>query len=240
MAARNIQRFLTALSVAEWAGAASLDRVSGAALIAGDGVPPSRRRDAEYEGEPAPGRLLLRFAIGVAELGEEGLAAALRRFEAARVATAPAEPPAPSSGRHVLLGALCAAPDWLSRKLHPHPTLVPRARPASQLARRTPGIARAHRYVEQLGARARAQLGRWAETGTREEQAGRDLARLAVGVMFEDAMTRIAQSPELKHVIEEQSEGLTSSAMSDLRESSARADQVVESVARRLLRRRPT
>jgi hypothetical protein len=212
-------------------------------LVAGDGVPPSRRRDAEYEGEPAPSRLLLRFAIGVAELGGEGLAAALRRFEAARMAAPPVEPQAPTSGRHVLLGALCTAPDWLSHKLHPHPTLVPKARPASRLtrlARRTPGVARAHRYVESLGARARAQMGRWAETGVREERAGRDLARLAMGVLFENAMTRVAESPELKHVIEEQSQGLTSSAMGELRESSARADGLVESVADRLLRRRPT
>ena len=96
---------------------------------------PSQRRDAEYEGEVTPSRLLLRFAIGVAELGAEGLAAALRRFEAARVAVPPAEPLAPASGRHVLLGALACAPDWLSHKLHPHPTLVPKARPANSLMR---------------------------------------------------------------------------------------------------------
>jgi hypothetical protein len=184
----------------------------------------------------------LRFAIGVAELGGEGLAAALRRFEAARVASPPVDRLAPASGRHVLLGALCTAPDWLSRKLHPHPTLVPKPRPVgrwTRLMRRAPGVAQAHRYAEAVGARAQAQLGRWAELGAREEQAGRDLARLAVGVMFENAMNRVAQSPELKQVIEEQSGGLTSSAMGELRESSARADQVVESVARRLLRRRP-
>jgi hypothetical protein len=216
--------------------------VSGGAAFEGQGLSPPARPDAEYEGEVARARLLLRFAIGVAELGAEGLASALRRFEAARVATPPVEPLAPASGRHVLFGALCTAPDWLSRKLHPNPTLVPVRRPSNRLARlarRMPGVGRAHRYAEAMGARAQAQLGRWAETGAREEQAGRDLARLAVGVMFENAMSRVSQSPELKQVIEEQSQGLTTSAMSELRESSANADRVVESVARRLLGRRP-
>jgi hypothetical protein len=207
-------------------------------------VPTDEPSGENPSGQLPRGRLLLRFAIGVAELGGEGLAAALRRFEAERLAAPPAEPPAPVSGRHVLIGALCDAPDWLAHKLHPTRGLMPVRRDQGHWARlarlvgRAPGIARATRYAQGLGARGRAQLGRWAALGAREEQAGRDLARRAVGTMFEDAMTRVAGSPELKQVIEEQSQGLTVSAMNELRESSARADRLVESVAGRLLGRR--
>jgi hypothetical protein len=141
-----------------------------------------------------------------------------------------------------VLGALCAAPEWLSRRLHPHPSLVPVRRPGNRwvrLASRAPGVARARRYATAVGARARTQVLRWAEAGVREEQQARGLARLAVEQMFASAMSRVAQSPELKTVIEQQSEGLTTSAMNELRESSARADRMVESVTGRLFGRRP-
>ena len=142
----------------------------------------------------------------------------------------------------MVLGALCAAPEWLSHKMHPNPSLVPVRRPGNRwgrLVRRAPGMARARRYAAELGARTRAQLTRWAEVGVREEQVGRDLARRATGQIFASAMARVAESPELQQVIEQQSGGLTTSAMNDLRESSARADKMVESVAGRLLHRRP-
>ena len=187
-------------------------------------------------------RLLLRFAIGLAELGGERLTAVLRGFETARLAAPSVEPPAPVSGRHVVLGALCAAPDWLSHKLHPNPSLVPVRRPGNRLGRlvrRAPGMARARRYAAALGARTQAQLARWAEAGVHEEQAGRDLARRATRQIFANVMAQVAESPELQQVIEQQSGGVTTSAMNDLRESSARADKMVESVAGRLLHRRP-
>jgi hypothetical protein len=204
---------------------------------------PVQTEPAESESARAmSARLLLRFAIGVAELGGERLTAALRRFDAEeRLGAASVEPPAPVSGRHVVLGALCAAPEWLSHKLHPNPSLVPVRRPGNRLGRlvrRAPGMAWAERHAAELGALTRAQLARWAELGVREEQVGRDLARRATGQIFANAMAKVADSPELQQVIEQQSGGLTASAMNDLRESSARADRMVESVAGRLLHRR--
>ncbi len=78
----------------------------------------------------------------------------------------------------------------------------------------------------------------WAEAGRREEHGGRALAREALSGYYELAMARVADSPELKHVIAEQSESLAASAVTTLRDGSARADDAVESVARRLLPRR--
>jgi hypothetical protein len=188
--------------------------VSGAAIVAGEALLPARReagpdQRTEEPAEIPAGRLLLRFA-----------------------------------GRHVVIGALCDAPAWLAHQLHPTRGLMPVRREQgrwarlARLARRAPGVAQATRYAEALEARGRAQLARWAELGAHEEQAGREIARLAIGVMFENAMSHVAESPELKQVIEEQSQGLTRSAMNDIRETSARADRLVESVARRLLGRR--
>jgi hypothetical protein len=210
-------------------------------LATGESSPLTAPEPAQTE-HAMSARLLLRFAIGVVELGGERLSAALRRFDAEERLAAPVEPPAPVSGRHVVLGALCAAPEWLSHKLHPNPSLVPVRRPGNRWGRllhRAPGMARARRYAAALGARTRAQLTRWAEVGVREEQVGRELARRATGQIFANAMARVAESPELQQVIEQQSEGLTTSAMNELRESSARADKMVESVAGRLLHRRP-
>ena len=84
-----------------------------------------------------------------------------------------------------------------------------------------------------------AQLRRWAEEGSREERAGRRLARLATPSFIELAVARRADSPELKTVIEEQSGGLAASSVAELRERSEAADSVVERVVRRVLRRRP-
>jgi hypothetical protein len=49
----------------------------------------------------------------------------------------------------------------------------------------------------------------------------------------------VADSPELKRVIGEQSQGLAATAVNELRERSARADTVAESVLRRLTGRKP-
>src|SRR4051794_10969543 len=67
--AKNIRTWLTSPPVAAGSSAASLDEVSGGAAFEGQGLSPPARPDAEYEGEVARARLLLRFAIGVAELG---------------------------------------------------------------------------------------------------------------------------------------------------------------------------
>ena len=67
--------------------------------------------------------------------------------------------------------------------------------------------------------------------------AGRALAGETIRLATQELVSAVAESPELKRVIAEQSEGLGASAMADLREGSARADTLAERVTRRFLRR---
>ena len=199
---------------------------------------------------PHPARLLFRFTIGLAELVGEGLVTSLRVFEETRQAAS--DPDVADTlpnfrARHVLIGAAAAAPAWFARRLaRPHrlgtpQELVPRRSEsgrARRLLARAPGATRARRGYLTLRARVGVQLASWAEAGRREELGGRALAREALTGYYELAIARIADSPELKQVIAEQSQSLAESAVTTLRDGSARADDAVESVARRLLPRR--
>ena len=200
------------------------------------------------DGGAHPGRLLFRFSIGLAELVGEGLVTSLRVFEETRHAAANTdvdETLPRVRARHVFIGAAAAAPAWLARGLRrragPPRPLEPR-RPTSsrahRLLARAPGVERARRGYLSLRLRVGAQMASWAEAGRREEHGGRALAREALSGYYELAMARVADSPELKQVIAEQSESLAESAVTTLRDGSARADDAVESVARRLLPRR--
>jgi len=199
------------------------------------------------DGGGHPGRLLFRFAIGLVELAGEGLVTSLRVFEETRQAAVDTDidETLPSvQARHVVIGAAAAAPAWLARRLRRRvaaPGALEPRRPTSSARRLlagVPGVERARRGYVSMRARVGAQMASWAEAGRREEHGGRALAREALNGYYEIAIARIADSPELKQVIAEQSQSLAESAVTTLRDGSARADAAVESVARRLLPRR--
>jgi hypothetical protein len=104
---------------------------------------------------------------------------------------------------------------------------------------RVPGAQRLRRDYRALRLRLAAELDRLSEAGRREEREARLLARLTLDGLFELVAGRLADSPELQQVIEQQSQGLTSSAMAQLREQSARADRTAENIARWLTGHRP-
>jgi hypothetical protein len=198
-------------------------------------------------------RLVFRFAVGGTALAGEWLAEALRALEElppppSTVGSVEAAPPSGPAGvvGNVVVGAVSAALRW-----HP-PTerLAAASRGAGAATRRglrilshAPGAGFVARHYHELRADVDAQLRRWAEEGAREALAGRRLARLASPSFFELVVGRLAQSPELRGVIEEQSAGVAASSVAELRDRSEVADRVVERVverfARRLLRRRP-
>jgi hypothetical protein len=190
--------------------------------------------------EPSAARLLFRFAVGGSGLVAEWLASALRAID-----ETPTPPEAVSGvvradARAVVVGALSSAMRW-------RPPLTPLeaaarntgrvARRGLRLASKLPGAGVARRRVARARGQVAARLRRWAEEGAREELAGRRLARLATPTFVELAVARFADSPELKLVIEQQSQGLAASSVGELRERSERADRVVERVVRRVLRR---
>jgi hypothetical protein len=69
--------------------------------------------------------------------------------------------------------------------------------------------------------------------------ASRSLARAALPDLFELGMARLADSPELQELLQEQTEGLTSAAMNRLRAYSQGADQAAQGMVSRLLGRQP-
>jgi hypothetical protein len=78
----------------------------------------------------------------------------------------------------------------------------------------------------------------WAAVGREEEVAGRRLVEVGLKVLPESVFSAIAESPELRQVISQETAGLTRTAIEKLRRTSARADDASESIARKVLRRR--
>ena len=187
-------------------------------------------------------RLLFRFGIGATELAGKRMITALQAVDAV-LASAAAEPVPPGALelRHALLGAMAALPAWARAAL---------ARRQAGARSLRDGIARGHRLASRLpgavapddgttpGSRAWTRsscAGRW-RGAVRSWPAARWPARRSA-CATQELVSAVAESPELKRVIAEQSEGLGASAMTDLREGSARADTLAERVTRRFLRR---
>jgi hypothetical protein len=194
------------------------------------------------EGRVSGARLLFRFGVGATELAGERLIAALQALDALLPGVDDTRAPNGALGlRDALLGALSALPGWARDAMARGQVAVLPARDriaqGRRLVSRLPGARRARRRYDNAIARARAQLGGWALAGRRERQAGRDLAVTAIDFAAHELVTSVAESPELKRVIAEQSESLGRSAMTELREGAARGDSIAERAARRLLGR---
>jgi hypothetical protein len=207
----------------------------------------------DREGRVSGGRLLFRFGVGATELAGERLVAALRAIEtlmaegvagidmAEDAAATETDTEAELRFRHAVLGALAALPAWadaaIARGRRASSSALDVAVRGRGLVFHAPGARRARLRLAELRARVDARLARWAEDGRREEEAGRAMAAVALRALSEEAVAAVAESPELKRVIAEQSEGITVSAVAGLRQRSARADRLAEAVARRILGR---
>ena len=196
----------------------------------------------EGEGRVSGTRLLFRFGIGATELAGQRLITALQAVDGVLSSAALEREANGALGlRHAVLGAMSALPAWARAALARRATAARSVREeiagGHRLAWRLPGARRARRRYDALLARIEAQLVRWSLVGRREEAAGRALAGETIGLAMQELVSIIADSPELKRVIAEQSESLGASAMADLREGSARADTLAERVARRFVRR---
>jgi hypothetical protein len=191
--------------------------------------------------ELTPARLLFRFALGAGWLASEWLAAALRVVDEL---PAPADGPedvVPIDARAVLAGAVSSAlRRRRPRAVAPSTALRRRGRQGLRLLTHLPGAGLVERRLDSFREAALIQFGQWAQEGARETLAGRRLARLAAPGLFELAVARLAQSPELRKLIAEQSQGLASSTVAELRQRSERADTLIEDFLRRILGRGST
>ncbi len=199
----------------------------------------------------SPGRQAFRLLVGLATVGPERLAAGLRLLADVRGVTplpvdsaSGALPPGtPASPRHVLIGALSQLPavaqEFLAgARAHVDP---PARRWGARAAQVLPRVV-PERLVQGPLRDLRAQLAQHAAqlavVGRREEQAGRQLFEIGAQVIPDTILSAVAESPDLRRVMSEQTAGLTRTAVTRLRETSARADDVGESLARRFFRRR--
>lgn len=190
---------------------------------------------------------MFRFVLGMTELTSERVGGVLSACTAVETpeALAPMAERAPLSLRHAVMGLLSDALAGASRA----PALVRarwgllaasarrRAAPLGglrTLVGRLPGVPSAAGRLRAWRNQGRQRLVRWAELGRREEAASRILAFDALTVLRENMLARVSESPDLKSVIREQSEGIAVTALSELRERSARADNLAERTMGRL------
>lgn len=156
-------------------------------------------------GPPSIPRMAVRFAIGFVQLAREQVAATLRQAQAA---DRRADRPA---NRPRPIGFRLAS------------------------LRRLPTVRGALRRAGLWRARANGSVVRLRLMAAEEQRAGRALALRALRGLVRTAAAELANSPEVKWVIREQSQGFAAGALSDMRQRSARADDTAEDLARRAL-----
>ena len=192
---------------------------------------------------------MLRFAIGMTELTGERVGAVLAACSAVAppAAAEATDTGAPLNLRHAALGLLSDAVGGVSRtparvRARWRRLAASTRRQGAPLARlgeavgRLPGMPSALGRLRGWRNDGRQRLARWAEVGRREEAQSRALAFDALTVLRENMLARVSESPDLKSVIREQSEGIAVTAMTELRERSARADNLAERTVGRLFR----
>jgi hypothetical protein len=194
-------------------------------------------------------RLMVRFAIGMTELTGERVGAVLAACSAVAPPAAPEALPAgaPLNLRHAALGLLSDAATGASRvparvRARWRRLAASTRRQGAPLARlgdvmgRLPGMPSALGHLHRWRDDGQKQLARWAQVGRREEAQSRALAFDALTVLRENMLARVSESPDVKNVIREQSEGIAVTAVSELRERSARADNLAERTVGRFFR----
>jgi hypothetical protein len=202
-------------------------------------------------GSPGVARLLLRFSMGLAGLARERIDAIL----AAPNLTAGTPATVEAGVGHgafrsfdVALGLVLGAADsgararprlrsrWAQVIASARWLSAPLVR-ACGLIGWLPGVPRRAADLRAWRVREGRRLARWASAGRRERAESRALARAALITARETILARIADSPDVKRVIREQSEGIAVTAVGELRERSAQVDDLAEGAVGRLLGR---
>jgi hypothetical protein len=91
--------------------------------------------------------------------------------------------------------------------------------------------------TDRLIARGQARVDRLLERGRAEEQVGRVLARRATANGVDELLDYLAQKPEIRDLVQQQSMGMADEMMGEIQNRSAAADALAERIARAILRR---
>jgi hypothetical protein len=87
--------------------------------------------------------------------------------------------------------------------------------------------------------RGEESLARWIEDGRIEETPSRQLASRTYVELVDEFIDKLAENPQLQAVITEQSIGVASDMRDEVRERTVTADNLMEGLVRRILRRTP-
>jgi len=93
--------------------------------------------------------------------------------------------------------------------------------------------------IDQAAARGQAEILRWIERGQLEEPISRELARLAFGETVDEFIEHLAENREVQELVQQQSVGLASEVVDQVRQRTFTADTLVERIARAVTRRAP-
>jgi hypothetical protein len=210
-----------------------------------------------------PMRSLIRLAVGSIELGAETLLQRLERLEGEPppgvVNSEPAsaiirsEPAGGSSeqietspialARFITIGAIFDAQERLERGVS---QLGRAGYAANRLAIRAssplrwiPGVRPLGRCIDRLAARGEQEVARLINLGRQEEQVSKEFAEQVIIDTVGEYIQYLADHPAVEELVEEQSTGLATEVVEEVRERAVSLDTFLEGMARAMLRRTP-
>jgi hypothetical protein len=92
---------------------------------------------------------------------------------------------------------------------------------------------------DQLVARGQDEVARWVQTGRTELGHSRQLVKIATTETVDASLEYLSQSEDVMELVQEQSTGLASEVIEEMRERTVSGDNLLESVVRSLFRRTP-
>jgi hypothetical protein len=93
--------------------------------------------------------------------------------------------------------------------------------------------------MDRLTERGETEVKRWAERGRVEVEQSRRLAETAVSETVESGIESLTTNPEVRDLVQTQSTGLANEVLEEIRERTVSADNFLEGIARRVLKRTP-
>lgn len=206
----------------------------------GAALPPEDQFDA--------GSALLRLLIGGMLVGADELRERLRRWDEHSLApdavvTAPPQT-ASASMRRAAIGAAFEAQARMRRRFSTMMTRFGHVADDANLVytrlalavRGTP-LEAARGRLDELLFLTLSAVDRWTERGQREERHGRQMTEQAVVSVIDELLDYMARNPEVRKLIEQQGTSIADSAVEEVRERTASADQWIERLAHNLLHR---
>lgn len=194
------------------------------------------------------GSALLRLLIGGMLVGADQLQDRLRRWDERSLATDAVALQSPqtvsATMRRALIGAAFESQALMRRRFSTMMTRLAGLADDANLiytrlafaVRGTP-LDAVRRQLDELLFLALTAVDRWTERGQSEEQHGRQMAEQAAVSVIDELLDYMARNPEVRKLIEQQGMSVADSAVGEVRERTASADQWIERIAHNLLHR---